>query len=393
MKTLNRTILLYGSTAPFDFSRTGVVYPFITTFLAAAISTAIGLYIVIKACHYLKIYDQPNGRKVHHKPIPRLGGIVFMPSAAMGLCAGLYLLAGGDKRMEISISTIAMTVGALIVYCIGFFDDRFGMKAYHKFIFQGISALFLPLCGLLITDLNGLLGIHQIPLLVGYPLTVLLIMTIVNAINLIDGIDGLASGLCILILSAYAYVAAEKGFLVIALTNTSIVGALAVFFLFNYFGKVGRMKIFMGDAGSLFLGYICAYMSIKSLMRPIAPIDCGEEQVLISVSLLFVPVIDVIRVALQRWFTGHPIFEPDKTHIHHLFMAAGLSMHGALLAIILLFFLICGLNYWLWDVHLHLPVILLSDIFIYILVMRTLQHMIKGKQEELDAIKSKTPKP
>ena len=85
----------------------------------------------------------------------------------------------------------------------------------------------------------------------------------------------------------------------------------------------------MGDAGSLFLGYVCAYMSIKSLMRPIAPVDCGEKQMLISISLLLIPVLDVIRVALQRRLTGHGIFEPDKTHIHHILMNAGLSMHTA----------------------------------------------------------------
>ena len=205
-------------------------------------------------------------------------------------------------------------------------------------------------------------------------LTVLVIMTIVNAINLIDGIDGLSSGLCILILSAYAYVFMSSGYPIIAATNVSIVGVLVTFFCFNFFGKVGQMKIFMGDAGSLFLGYVCAYMSIKSLMRPIAPIDCGEEQVLISVSLLFIPVIDVIRVALQRWYIGHGIFEPDKTHIHHLFMATGLSMHKTLGAILLLFFTICGINLALWQIQFPHSLILLIDIIVYVLLIVVLKN-------------------
>ena len=282
--------------------------------------------------------------------------------------------------MEISISTMVMGVGSLMIYLIGILDDIIGIKASHKFIIQGISAILLPLCGLMITDLNGIFGIHEIPIWIGYPFTMLLIMTIVNAINLIDGIDGLASGLCILILSAYAYVFAINNHPIIASLNIAIVGTLVVFFCFNVFGRVGHMKIFMGDAGSLFLGYVCAYMSIKSLMRPIAPIDCGEEQMLISVTLMLIPTMDVVRVFFQRWINGYDIFEADKTHIHHLFMATGLSMHRTLLALLIFFFIICGINYTLWQTHLLFPIILLLDAFIYFLVVYTLLH--KTRKDE-----------
>ena len=379
MIPFNHTLILYGHSVSGIGDEKGLFNPFVMAFLSSAVFSAIGLYLVIKICHHFKIYDQPNGRKIHHNPIPRLGGIVFMPAAVLGLYVALFALGGLDNRMEISISTIVMAVGALMVYSIGIFDDRFGMKASHKFVIQGISALLLPLCGLIITDLNGLFGIHEISIWVGYPLTVLLIMTIVNAINLIDGIDGLASGLCLLILTAYAYVFAINNFIIIALMNISIVGALIVFFCFNIFGKVGKMKIFMGDAGSLFLGYVCAYMSIKSMMQPIAPVNCGEEQTLISVTLLLIPVIDVVRVTLQRWITGHGIFNPDKTHIHHLFMAAGVSMHGTLIAILLLFTFICGVNYAMWNIRFHIPLILILDIFIYCITLYTLHQMKMSK--------------
>ena len=376
---LNRIFLFYGTPVAYSTDLGDAMYPLIAAFLAAALFTAVGLFLVIKACHYFKYYDLPDQRKVHHAPIPRLGGVVFMPAAIVGLCAALYAF-DGDRQIVISISTLAMVMGAFMIYLIGIFDDRVGMKASHKFIIQGISALFLPLCGLLITNINGIFGMHEIPLWVGYPLTVLLIMTIVNAINLIDGIDGLASGLCILILSAYAYVFAINGYMLIAAINVSIVGALVVFFGFNFFGRVGRMKIFMGDSGSLFLGYVCAYMSIKSLLRPIAPVDCGEEQMLIAVTLLLIPVMDVVRVALQRWATGRWIFDPDRNHIHHLFMAAGLSMHKALLAIIVMFALICAINYAMWQAHFVLAIILFVDLIIYAFVVTTLLRM--GRKEE-----------
>ncbi len=349
----------------------------VTAFVVTALFSVIGLLGVVWMCRYFNIYDQPNARKVHHCPVPRLGGVVFMPAAILGVYTTLYLLGDTERRLEVGLSTLAMAAGALIVYIIGIFDDLYGIKAVHKFIIQGISALFLPLCGLLVTDLNGIMGLHEIPLWFSYPLTVLLIMTIVNAINLIDGIDGLASGLSILILSAYAYVFAHHGHMLIAILNIAFVGALVAFFFFNVFGRTGKLKIFMGDVGSLFLGYVCAYMSIKSLMRPIAPVDCGEEQMLISVTLLLIPVVDIMRVALQRLATGHHIFEPDKTHIHHLFMSAGLSMHGALAAIILFFFVICGMNYTLWSAHVNLTFILIVDVIVYALVVAILLNRIK----------------
>ena len=339
----------------------------LTSFLSAVIVTLVGLPFIIKACRYFEYFDIPDERKVHRKPVPRLGGLIFMPAAVVGLFVASWtsVMTGGEEFV-FGVSTIAMTLGGLMIYLVGVIDDRYGMKAVQKFIIQTVAALLLPLCNLIITDLNGLLGLHQIPFGVAYVMTVIAILTIVNAINLIDGIDGLSSGLCILILSAYTVLL--SGNPAIASLNAAIVGSLVVFWCFNVFGKVGGLKIFMGDAGSLFLGYVCAYMSIKSLMRPIAPVDCGEEQMLISITLLLVPVLDVVRVALQRRFTGHGIFEPDKTHIHHILMNAGLSMHAALACILSLFLLICGINYAMWQCNFPMPLIVLLDVAIYVLV-------------------------
>lgn len=348
-------------------------FPLIASFLSAVIVTLIGLPLIIKACFYFKYFDLPNGRKVHSKPIPRLGGMIFMPAALVGIIVAsqVQVLTGGEAYM-FGVSTLAMTCGALIIYVVGFIDDRCGVKASHKFLIQLAVALILPLCNLVITDLNGLLGLHEIPFLIGYVLTVGTILVIVNAINLIDGIDGLASGLCILILSAYAFVLPKNN--AVAALNVAIVGSLLVFWCFNMFGKVGKMKVFMGDAGSLFLGYVCAYMSIKSLMRPTAPVDCGEKQMLLSITLLLIPVIDVLRVALQRKLTGHGMFAPDKTHIHHVLMDAGLSMHWALVSILIFFVVICLINYALWQSNFSMVLIVTLDVFLYLLVWWVLTH-------------------
>ncbi|MCH5168515.1 MAG: undecaprenyl/decaprenyl-phosphate alpha-N-acetylglucosaminyl 1-phosphate transferase [Prevotellaceae bacterium] len=354
------------------------ILPLVLAFFAAAVVTAIGLPFVIKACRYFKLYDQPNERKIHHKPVPRLGGLIFMPAAVIGLAVASWThdKMGGDGFV-FGMSTLAMSIGGLMIYIIGIIDDRIGMKASQKFVVQVVAAFILPLCNLIITDLNGIFGLHQIPLWIGYVLTVMLILTIVNAINLIDGIDGLSSGLCILILLVYTYLLRDTP--AIASLDAAIVGSLVVFWCFNVFGKIGRWKIFMGDAGSLFLGYVCAYMGIKSLMYPIASVDCGEEQMLISITLLLIPVLDVMRVTIQRLLTGHGIFVPDKTHIHHILMNAGLSMHASLVSILSLFLLICGINYALWQCHLLMPVIVLVDVAIYTLVCSVLMQLDRSK--------------
>ena len=189
-------------------------------------------------------------------------------------------------------------------------------------------------------------GLHELPVWFSYPFTVFVILLVVNSINLIDGIDGLASGLCICILAAYIflYLQMERTF-VYALVASGLLGSLVAFFYFNMWGKAEKgTKTFMGDSGSLFLGYAIAYLSIKYATNNPAVLPYRGYALLVSYTLLIVPTFDVIRVALFRLYRGKPIFEADKSHIHHLVMAAGFSMHQAWAVIMGLFLFFCGLN-------------------------------------------------
>ena len=103
----------------------------VTAFVVTALFSVIGLLGVVWMCRYFNIYDQPNARKVHHCPVPRLGGVVFMPAAILGVYTTLYLLGDTERRLEVGLSTLAMAAGALIVYIIGIFDDLYGIKAEH----------------------------------------------------------------------------------------------------------------------------------------------------------------------------------------------------------------------------------------------------------------------
>jgi UDP-N-acetylmuramyl pentapeptide phosphotransferase/UDP-N-acetylglucosamine-1-phosphate transferase len=338
--------------------------------IAFAISLVFSLVctpLIVRLCNTHELFDLPNARKVHKYSIPRLGGTLFMPSLGLGAVITLIIMYQTiNTNWVFGLSNVMMIIGAIIIYIFGIFDDLKGMKATHKFIIQTIAALIFPLCNLMISNLHGLFGIHEIPIWIGYPLTVFVILLIVNAINLIDGIDGLASGLAFLILGSYAYLYHELHAHLFSIISTSLAGATLAFFFFNMYGKVGRLKTFMGDSGSLFLGYVIAYLAIKYQMtqEPLG-FPYREESLLISFTLVFLPCIDVIRVALGRKFNGKPMFEADKTHIHHRIMQMGLDMHQTLAVIITFFVAICLINYGLYVGGLATGYIVGIDIAIY----------------------------
>ena len=351
----------------------------IIAFTISLLFSLIGTPCIVKICNTYGLYDQPNARKMHKQAIPRLGGTLFLPSLGIGMAITLLILfRNTDKSIEVSVSSLLMLVGAILIYLIGILDDLKGMNASHKFVIQTVAALLFPLCNLMINNLHGMFGVYEIPLYVSYPLTVFVILLIVNAINLIDGIDGLASGLSFLILGSFAYLYYQLGAYLFCLISTSLAGALLAFFVYNFYGKAGTLKVFMGDTGSLFLGYVIAYLAIKYQMSNEAGgFPYREASLLISFTLVFLPCIDVIRVALQRKFTGRDIFEADKTHIHHYIMQMGLDMHQTLAVIITLFSVFCLINYGLYVGGILTGYIVGIDIAIYAIFI-WICHLLKN---------------
>ena len=148
-----------------------------------------------------RLFDVPDSRKVHKTPIPRLGGLSFLPVILIALCSvtGIRYYTYHPVDMlwasDLFIQYLFLIVGLTLLYLVGVADDLVGVGYRYKFVIQILAALLFPLSGLWINDLGGLLGLHEIPAYIGMPLTVFLTVYITNAINLIDGIDGLASGL------------------------------------------------------------------------------------------------------------------------------------------------------------------------------------------------------
>lgn len=213
-----------------------------------------------------KLFDIPDERKVHSGIIPRLGGISFVPTILFSLAftTGLRYLIG----YEIAIDSLHFIVpefyflvcGLTLLYLSGIKDDLVGLRYRSKFVIQIIAASLIPLSGLWINNLYGLFGIEELTPWLGIPFTILLTVFIVNAINLIDGIDGLASGLSSISLLTLGSLYIYYDQWIYAMLAFSTLGVLLPFFYYNVFGNVDRCKkIFMGDTGSLTLGYILAF--------------------------------------------------------------------------------------------------------------------------------------
>ena len=323
----------------------------IVGFLIAAIMGQIIIPRILLISLRKRLFDIPDERKVHTHPVPRLGGVTFYPTIMFVLCVmtAIRVISGQLPSllfgMELVSELLGLVAGLTLLYIVGIGDDLVGVRYRKKFIIQILSASFFPAVGLYINNFYGLFGIYGLSPWFGIPLTILLVVFITNAINLIDGIDGLASSICIVALGVFGLIFLFDRMWILSLLAFTCVGVLIPFFIYNVFGNAKRgKKIFMGDTGSLTLGYILSFLVIQYCMYEgykTEPGYCGSINV--ALSILLVPCLDVVRVVIGRIKRHKSPFLPDKTHIHHKFMAMGFSPRRSLIfiQIISLTFIAC----------------------------------------------------
>lgn len=319
-----------------------------------------------------RLFDQPDDRKIHTEAIPRLGGLSFVPTIFFSLAFVVgfrYLLRipiRPEQAQYIVPEFCFLVCGLTLLYLSGIKDDLVGLRYRTKFVIQLLAALFFPFSGLWINNLYGLFGLHELSPWLGIPFTLFVVVFITNAINLIDGIDGLASGLSSVALAVLGSLFLHEGLWLYATLAFSTLGVLLPFFYYNVFGQAERCKkIFMGDTGSLTLGYILSFLALRySAYNPeLAPF--AEGAIVIAFSTLVVPVFDVIRVILVRARTHRGLFSPDKNHIHHKFLAMGFSPRRAMLSILTIACLFSCTNILLIP-YLNNTVLLIVDIAVWI---------------------------
>lgn len=361
---------------------------YLLTTLSLVLSILLSALIIpriLVVAYRKRLFDIPNERKVHDGIIPRLGGISFVPTILFSLSfvTGLRYLVGFEiveNRLHFIIPEFFFLIcGLTLLYLSGIKDDLVGLRYRTKFFIQVIAASMFPLAGLWINNLYGVVGIHELSPYIGIPFTILITVFIINAINLIDGIDGLASGLSIIALSILGSLYLYYSQWVYAMFAFSALGTLLPFFYYNVFGRADRCtKIFMGDTGSLTLGYILAFLAISYATVNPTIHPYSEGTIMIAFSPLIVPAFDVLRVMLIRAQNHKSLFIADRNHIHHKCLDAGLTSKKAVVCILGLACVFCVLNMTLINM-VNNNLILFMDILLWSALIGWLNRSIKAK--------------
>ena len=310
---------------------------------------------ISKVAKHVGAMDIPNGRKVHTKPMPRLGGLGIY----MGFLLG-YILFG-----TMSIRMNAILIGSFIIIITGVVDDINPIPAKIKFLFQTLAAIVVAVYGqILIRDLSAF-GFYMEFGILSYPLTVLFIVAIINCINLIDGLDGLAAGLASIYFVTIGIVIV--GWLHLfdldAMLTFIMLGATLGFLCHNF----NPAKIFMGDSGSMFLGYIIAVIALLGFK------NVTLTTLLVPICLLAIPVMDTTFAIFRRIINKKPIDEPDKEHLHHQLLNLHFSHKKTVLIIYLIDSLFAGamLVYVLYDNTVGVIMYVILFILVLVFIMKT----------------------
>ncbi|MFZ1804329.1 MAG: MraY family glycosyltransferase, partial [Nitrospira sp.] len=253
-----------------------------------------------------RFVDLPGERKIHHHPIPSVGGIAF----AIGSFASI-LWWGPQSQTKISI-----LLGGLIILGFGVWDDRVDLSPRVKFLGQLLAALVIVFVGGIRFESFPVLAPDALPFWIGAPLTLFFLMAVSNAVNLTDGLDGLAGGLSFLTLCGIGYLAYLSNDITVLSLTVPLLGGVLGFLRYNTYPA----RIFMGDGGSQLLGFMMGVLAIlltDSTRGPFSPA--------LALFLLGLPFLDTLGVAGQRLAEGRSPFVGDRTHVHHKLMRVGLS--------------------------------------------------------------------
>jgi UDP-GlcNAc:undecaprenyl-phosphate GlcNAc-1-phosphate transferase len=280
---------------------------------------ALGVVLVLtpavgRFAQILGVVDQPGEtRRIHLRPVPRLGGIalllgIFVPALA-------FLALDGPYRGILLGGAVATTVGVV--------DDFRGLPWWAKLGGQGGAAAIAIGFGVQVDRFTfPVLGIHDLPEWVGVPATFVWIVAIMNMVNFLDGMDGLAAGICAIAGSTFAIIALSLGKPQAAILSAIVAGACFGFLRHNFYPA----RIFMGDSGAMLLGFTLATLSVQGLLKTAATVA-----LFFPLLVLAVPIIDTAFVFAKRLKYRRPLYAADRTHLHHRFVNIGFSQRRAAL--------------------------------------------------------------
>src|SRR5690606_21170286 len=280
-----------------------------------------------------------NDRSSHLVATPSFGGVAFFVT--------LILMLSILQTLRLTYVGNHLIAGITILFMVGLKDDLVISTARVKFFGQIAAVCFLVFSPeLQLNNLQGFWGIYEIPVILGYIIKAVIAIALINAYNLIDGIDGLAAMIGIVIAGVYGFIFHLTGNSYFLLVCIGIIGILSAFMIFNL--SRGRRKIFMGDSGSLVIGLILAFLTMKILVMSPTPefISQGHNpanRLLLIACVLFIPAFDTLRVMIIRMLDKRSPFSADRNHAHHILLDLGFSHFRAGLSLAFLNLLVVGI--------------------------------------------------
>ncbi len=287
---------------------------YVTLFLCFIASVLI-TPLVKKLAIAIGATDKPNARKVHQKIMPRLGGLAIYISFIIG-----FLIL---RPMDEDFSPLPIIIGSFIIIITGVLDDRFELSAKVKLIGQLLAAGVVVLGGIQLDFINMPFGGELQFGIFSIPLTILWIVGITNAINLIDGLDGLAAGVSSIALITISGMAILMGDVFVTSVGLILLGSTLGFLVYNFHPA----KIFMGDTGALFLGFMISVLALLGFK------NITIFSLIVPIIILGVPISDTFFAIIRRFVNKQPLSAPDKSHLHHCLLRLGYSHRQTVLII------------------------------------------------------------
>lgn len=342
------------------------MYKYIIPFLAAFILTFIQMPFTIKIAKKKGFLDVPKDeRRVHKKPIPVGGGIAMVISVSLLM---VYYL-------PINKNLIMVLIASLIIAISGLYDDKEGLSPKLKFLFQILAAVILIIGGMKIEFFTNPFDSHDALLILNIlsiPVTIFWVCGITNTINLIDGLDGLASGVSMICAISMFFITYKMGRYDVSLVCALVAGACLGFLPFNF----NPAKIFMGDTGALYLGFMLSYISISGFLKQAAIL-----MIFVPVLILGVPVFDTAFAMVRRKLSGKSMVEADKGHLHHRLLKMGLNQRQTVVILYSISAIFGVLANLISRFHSSIALVISIGVLLIIIATGVAAGMLKNKEE------------
>jgi UDP-GlcNAc:undecaprenyl-phosphate GlcNAc-1-phosphate transferase len=273
--------------------------------------------------------DKPCSRKLHTGHIPLIGGVSVY--AALFVSCSLMLLFSQDYKEQLVVYFLA----SFLMVFTGALDDRFDLSVKVRIVVQAvIASIMMFFANTVIFDLGNILYFSEISLgYLGYPFTLFAVLTAINAFNMVDGIDGLIGGVSVSTFIGLTILFTLSGDMHEAFFCLLCLAALTPYFLYNLqLTKYSKKKIFMGDAGSMFIGFTVVWLLAIGTQKSLSGVDLDNSsfEPVVALWLIALPLIDMLAIMLRRIKKGTSPFKADRDHLHHMFMRAGFSSRSTL---------------------------------------------------------------